>query len=220
MTTDPLGIIAALMSSLQITPEALAAHLAAPMTTRSGPPPTVADYIDKAHAIANSGARQTYGTYWRKLREAMGPMPITDVLSSQLLTFVANVKESAVQRRNGRMGVGAAENCVGAIRAVFKIAVQDRIITTQLNPAAELKKPARPQSRRRALNERELGQVFDVVQTMVRDPNLDTLLVRFFVETGARREGALVLRCCDFNRDQQTIRLRKRTTPSDGSQFH
>jgi integrase/recombinase XerC len=56
------------------------------------------------------------------------------------------------------------------------------------NPAAALDKPRRIESRRRALDDAELAEPVDAVRTTSHDPDLDLLLVRFHLESGARRE--------------------------------
>ncbi|MEO5678259.1 MAG: tyrosine-type recombinase/integrase [Acidimicrobiales bacterium] len=78
------------------------------------------------------------------------------------------------------------------------------------NPAAGLAKPRRARSRRRALDDDELGQLDDAVCSTSRDPGLDILLVRFHLESGARRQGALGLRLRDLGAHRSTVWLREK----------
>jgi integrase len=62
-----------------------------------------------------------------------------------------------------------------------------------------VKKPRRPASRRRGFSDEELSQLFEVTRSGGDDPVLDSLLLRFHLETGARRGGALALRRRDLD---------------------
>ena len=75
------------------------------------------------------------------------------------------------------------------------------------NPAAALMKPRRVRSRRRALDDHELAELIDAVRTTSRDPDLDLLVLRFHLESGARREGALNLRRRDLDLKRATVWL-------------
>jgi integrase/recombinase XerC len=75
---------------------------------------------------------------------------------------------------------------------------------------AALEKPSRVDGRRRALDQLELEEVFEAVRTTSRDPDLDLLLVRFHLESGARREGALNVRLRDLDARRSTTWLREK----------
>lgn len=75
------------------------------------------------------------------------------------------------------------------------------------NPAAALTKPRRARPRRRALDDAELAELVDAVRATSSDPALDLLLVRFHLETGARRSGALALRTVDIDDRRCTVWL-------------
>jgi integrase/recombinase XerC len=82
--------------------------------------------------------------------------------------------------------------------------------TSRGNPAAALRKPLRTSSRRRALDDRALTDLGDAVRATSTDPDLDLLLVRFHLETGARRQGALNLRRRDIDPARCTVWLREK----------
>ena len=113
-------------------------------------------------------------------------------------------------RRNRPDSTGRAsrETCVAALRALFRRAADAGLITA--NPAAALRRPRRVCSRRRALDDHELAELIDAVRTTSRDPDLDLLVVRFHLESGARREGALNLRNRDLDLKRATVWLREK----------
>ena len=78
------------------------------------------------------------------------------------------------------------------------------------NPAAALRKPLRTTSRRRALDDGELTDLADAIRATSTDPDLDLLLLRFHLETGARRQGALNLRRRDIDTNRATVWLREK----------
>jgi integrase len=121
---------------------------------------------------------------------------------------VADVARRARQRRPGSAGRSSQENCVAALRALFNRAHAAGL--TAPNPTAALTKPRRTRSRRRALDDHELTELIDAIRTTSRDPDLDLLLVRFHLETGARRQGALQLRLGDIDPRRCTVWLREK----------
>jgi integrase len=78
------------------------------------------------------------------------------------------------------------------------------------NPATVLDKPRRLTNRRRALDDAELQELVDAVRTTSRDPELDLLLVRFHLESGAWRAGALGASLGDLDERRSTVWLRKK----------
>jgi integrase len=127
---------------------------------------------------------------------------------ADLVAVVTDAAARAIDRRPGSSGRATRETCVAALRAVFARAVAAGIVLS--NPAAALVKPRRHPSRRRALDERELAELIDAVRLTSRDPDLDLLLVRFHLETGARRDGALRLRRRDLDEVRSTLWLREK----------
>jgi hypothetical protein len=77
-------------------------------------------------------------------------------------------------------------------------------------PAAQVPKPRRLPSTRRALADARLAEINQVAATTGDDPELDTLILRLHTETACRRGGALALRPRDLDRDQCLIMLREK----------
>lgn len=169
------------------------------------PVPTVSEFLSRVEEAATPGARRTYATYWRRLAEAYGDRPIDRVTTTDLRILTRRIQETAERRRFADSGISAAEHFVSATRLFFRVAEEDGLVAG--NPAAKLEKPRRPEPARRPLTEPELTQLVDAVRNTTDDPDLDLLLVRFHLETGARREGALGLTLERIDPDRQTIWL-------------
>lgn len=121
------------------------------------------------------------------------------------------VDAAAAQARAHRpdsTGRASRETCIAALRALYARAVDAGHVTA--NPAAALTKPTRARSRRRALDDHELTALADAIRATSTDPDLDLLLVRFYLETGARRQGALNLRRRDVDPARVTVWLREK----------
>ena len=97
---------------------------------------------------------------------------------------------------------------MAALRALFRLAGAAGL--TAANPAAALTKPRRVRGRRRALDDGEVVELIDAVRTTSHDPDLDLLAVRFHLESGARRQGALNLRRSDIDLRRATVWLREK----------
>lgn len=170
--------------------------------------PTVRAFAETVLANASEGMLAAYELHWKRAVELHGDQPVTDVRTSALRDVVTAAVTNAVKRANSRQGQGAEENAVAALRHFFRLVVEDGYRSD--NPADNLRKPRRPESRRRPLNGEELADLWRISVTTGNDPHLDGLLHRFHLETGARRGGALALRRRDLNTSQQTLLLREK----------
>lgn len=108
--------------------------------------------------------------------------------------------------RPGTDGRSARKNCIGALGALFARAERAGLVAR--SPAAGMEKPRRLPNRRR--EDDELREVIDAVRTTSQDPDLDLLLIRFHLESGARREGGLNLRLRDLDKRRSTVWLREK----------
>lgn len=187
---------------------ALFANSTGQFTSAERATPTVAEYLPVVRAATSPGTVPTYETYWRRLVHELGDVPIDRVRTSDLRVLANRIREGAIQRRNYRQGAGTLENAIAAFRCFFRHAVDDRLI--EVNPAAALPKPRRQRGKRRALTPDEQHQLTSVTATTGHDPDLDTLLVRFHLETAARRGGALALRVRDVDPDRCVVLLREK----------
>ena len=181
----------------------IAAH-----TTPPPPGPTLAEHIASVAPTFSPGTAATYSSYWRLAAEHLGEHRLTDITVVDLQFVVAEAGRRAQHRRPGSTGRSSQETCVAALRALFNRAHAAGLIA--MNPAAALTKPRRSRSRRRALDDHELAELIDAIRTTSRDPDLDLLLVRFHLESGARRQGALQLRLGDIDHRRSTVWLREK----------
>lgn len=153
--------------------------------------PTVAEYVELVAAAYKPGTANTYRSAWRVLVDLHGARPVSSLTSDDCHQVIEAAVRRAQERRPGATGRSTTETCVAALRAVFRRAVQAGLCAE--NPAAGIDKPRRLDNRRRALTTDELDQVWMAALATSRDPDLDLLALRFHLETGARREGALNL---------------------------
>jgi integrase len=170
--------------------------------------PTVAAFIEAIGPTFGPRTAATYRPYWRLAVERLGDRPVDDVGLADVAAVVADAVERAKRNRPSSTGRASQETCVAALRALF-----ERVAACGLragNPAAALAKPRRTRSRRRALDDHELAELIGAVRTTSRDPDLDLLVIRFHLETGARREGALNLRRRDLDMRRATVWLREK----------
>jgi integrase/recombinase XerC len=170
--------------------------------------PTLAEYVETVAPSFGASTAATYRSYWRVAVARFGDRPVDSIHADDCEAVLADAVRRAQQRRPGSDGRSSRENCVAALRALFGRAERSGLLTK--NPARELDKPRRRASRRRALDDTELAEALDAVRTTSQDPDLDLLLVRFHLESGARREGALNLRLGDLDPRRSTALLREK----------
>jgi bifunctional DNA-binding transcriptional regulator/antitoxin component of YhaV-PrlF toxin-antitoxin module/phage gp16-like protein len=170
--------------------------------------PTVAEYVPVVAASYQPRSQRTYGSYWRLLVELVGEVAVDRVAVDDLLGVADEAVRRAKTRRPGSDGRASRESCIAAMRAVFRRAHTAGLTAT--NPALQVPKPRRLPNRRRALTQIEVEQVWAAVAATTRDSQLDLLLVRFHLESGARRMGAINLRRHDVDARRQTVWLREK----------
>lgn len=170
--------------------------------------PTVAEYVETVVVSFSNGTAATYKSYWRLAVDRLGDRPVDQVGVDDCEAIVAAAVARAKANRPGTDGRSARENCIGALRALFARAERAGLVAR--SPAAGMEKPRRLPNRRRALEDDELREVIDAVRTTSQDPDLDLLLIRFHLESGARREGGLNLRLRDLDKRRSTVWLREK----------
>jgi integrase len=150
------------------------------------------------------------------------PMRDASVVFSDLERFVAlaeriarkrSIRDNAVRRARGlgemaTHGQSARSMCVHALSRLFGTARRDRHLTW--NPADDLKAGDAVDTKRRALTDNELSELFDVVVSGGNDPELDLLIVWASLEMGNRRGGLLTLRIGDLNIDRQLVTVHEK----------
>lgn len=183
------------------------ADLIAADTTSAARIPTVADYLESVESTFTAATAATYRPHWRLAVARLGDRRLVEVTIEDLTLVVDDAETRARRLRPASTGRASRETCVAALRAVFARAAAAGLING--NPAAALAKPRRARSRRRALDDLEVAEVIAAVRITSRDPDLDLLLLRFHLETAARRQGAPNLRRIDLDPKRATIWLRE-----------
>jgi len=171
-------------------------------------PITVAAWIDQIAPTFSRSTARTYRPYWRLLVTMFGDRALAELTTMDLAVVVDAAGERAKAHRPDSTGRSSRESCVAALRAAWKRAVDAGHVTS--DPAAALRKPRRSTSRRRALDDRGLADLADAIRATRRDPDLDLLLVRFHLETGARVQGALNLGQRDIDPARSTVWLHEK----------
>ena len=169
--------------------------------------PTVAEFVATMDTVFGAATARTYRPYWRLAVTHLGDRHLHQITIDDL-AVVVTAAARAQRARPASTGRASRETCVAALRALFTRAAAAGLVSR--NPAAGLVKPRRARSRRRALDDDELSQLVDAVCSTSRDPGLDILLVRFHLESGARRQGALDLRLSDLDAHRSTVWLREK----------
>ncbi len=170
--------------------------------------PNLAAFIETITPTFAAPTVATYEPHWRLAIERFGDRPIASIDLGDLQLVVADAVARAKRNRPGSTGRSSAETCVAALRAVFRRARDAGII--RANPAAALPRPRRARSRRRALSDDEVAELVDAVRTTSTDPDLDLLLIRFHLESGARRGGAINLTVADLDSRRSTVWLHEK----------
>ncbi len=170
-------------------------------------PVTVTAWINEIGPTFSPSTAATYRPYWRLAAALLGDRCLAELTTTDLAALVDAAAERARTHGPDSTGRASRETCIAALRALYARAVDAGHVTT--NPAAALRKPLRTTGRRRALDDGELTDLADAIRATSTDPNLDLLLVRFHLETAARRQGALNLRRRDID-TRATVWLREK----------
>lgn len=165
--------------------------------------PTVAEWVAEIDGTFTAATARTYRPYWNLAARMLGDRRLSELTHVDLAVVVRAAGDRARTSHPDRSGRSAEETCVAALRALSTCAVAAGHLPT--DPAAALSKPRRARSRRRALDDHEIAELADAIRLTSRDPDLDLLLLRFHLETGARRQGALDLRHRDLDARRSTV---------------
>jgi|GEM_PF-370164 len=169
---------------------------------------TVAEHADIAMSRLNDGTRRTYKTYVSRFVDKFGERRVVDITFRDLEAFAAEIMKNRTKRRNTHDD-RLPENCVGALRNMFTLAVKHGIRSD--NPATDLKKPKRTSKEpREAVDRNELVELVNVSRRDSNDADLDLLIMRFVSETGCRRQGVLNLTVNDIDVSANKVRLNEK----------
>lgn len=174
------------------------------------PVPTFAEFVPMVAGAVPAPSRRVYGTYWRKIVAVWGGRRLDEVTVSDVQGLFEFVKAGVVVRRSGNGGQGAAEHTYNALLCLYRYAMDEELLSVRQNVMLRVAKPKRVRSRRHSLDPDLVATIQEVASTTGNDPGLDALLLRFHIETAARRGGALGLRLRDLDREQCLVLLREK----------
>ncbi|WP_307834297.1 tyrosine-type recombinase/integrase [Paractinoplanes lichenicola] len=195
-----------LLQQMGVSPADL---LTAPANTGSGMP-SFRDYVPVVMAAVSPASQRMYGTYLNKAIDLWGDRGIDQILPSEIEAAMRHVQAHALKRRNSRGGRSASEHFIAGLRSLYKRAVADGLIAEGDNPARKVAKPRRLASTRTALPYERLSELIETASVTGNDPELDTLILRFHIETACRRGGLLGLRPKDLDVEQCLVLLREK----------
>jgi len=139
---------------------------------------TVGQAIPRALAGRAPKSRDLYAFYLQLLAERHGRRGMDQIVASDVVAFAAWAQATAVKRSTSAGGASAREHAIAACRRLFDTAIADGYL--QYNPAKLVRKPARRESRRTALTDGQVTEVFNVVS------DAETGLLTFMLETACR----------------------------------
>jgi site-specific recombinase XerD len=137
--------------------------------------PTVAEMIPRSLVGLAPNTRDLYASYLQLMAERHGSRKIDQVVTSDITELGVWAQAMAVRRRTSVNGSSAREHAISACRRLFDIAVADGHL--RHNPAKAVRKPGRPESRRTALTDQQIADIYAVVS------DNETGLLTFLLET-------------------------------------
>ncbi|MCU1388071.1 MAG: tyrosine recombinase XerD [Ilumatobacteraceae bacterium] len=170
---------------------------------------TVAEAVDlyegSALALMATGTRATYRTWTRRLVIEHGDRTPRSLTAGDLTDLIARhviASRSADDRR--RAGRSAEENAVGAYRHLWTYLCDKSYAT--INIALSLRKPIRPEPRRRAFTVEEAALLRQLARDG-RDSLLDEVTLAIPERVGLRRIELGRLRVNDIDLERRTIEV-------------
>ena len=172
--------------------------------------PTFAEYVPAVAKATPASSREIWSYYWAVLLERWSERPIDEPRATEIDELANYVREQAAAKPYSRGGYGAKSNFIDAVKCLYRLANNDKLIRFEDSPVAHIKHRDRRPTPRRALTPAELAEIQNTAARISRDPHLASLVFRLHTETACRRGGAIALRKRDLNRMDCTIRLREK----------
>ncbi|RLK58352.1 tyrosine-type recombinase/integrase [Actinokineospora cianjurensis] len=166
--------------------------------------------VPRVSDVVPDPTRKLLNPYWNKALRAWPEREAHTITPGDVRWFINHTRETAQVRKSSRGGHSAAEHGYHALRCLYRYGIAERIIHPWDDPTSSIDKPLRLASLRRALDPALVDDIVDVAATTGHDPELDSLLIRFHLETAARRGGGLALRLQDLDTAQSLALLREK----------
>jgi integrase len=233
--TQAVGLVRQLVAAGIVTSESLGMPASSMAMLVPGQRITVRAQVERTLAGLPPATVRTYGAALKLLVDGLpaaewngshdfpplGDKWIDEVLTSELKAAIPVVRGRALltaYRRSQRRqdadrsvrtttGDAAVYSAIGAWRRLFSDAIHDRHLARHLNPALDLRKPARKGHQRDILTDFQLEQVLAIAGGTGDDPELDLLICETIIILGARQEGLLNLTVGGLDARKGTVRL-------------
>jgi integrase len=165
----------------------------------------VEQYERGAMALMARGSQYTYRTWTRRLAAAYGDRLPDSISAGDLTDLVAqHVVARQTEEDRRRTGRAAEENAVGAYRHLWTYLVEKGY--AQTNVAQKLRKPTRPEPRRRGFTPEEAA-LLRLLARSGRDPLLDECTLSLAERLGLRRVELCRVRISDINFGKRTVEV-------------
>lgn len=158
------------------------------MTTSTSTSLTVGDYLPGIRAALTPGSTQAWSRALDLMQIHWSDRELAQIQPSDVAALARCAQETARRRRH-HQGASAAEHAVAAARHLFAVALKDGLVSR--NVALSVPKPNRGAEPRQALSRRQIGELM----TRASQHHERTVwMLRWYLETGSRREALLALR--------------------------
>lgn len=193
-----------LMQHMNVEPEELLA------AARPQNLPTFEQFMPLVRDAASPGMQASYKSYWDRIVAYWGERRLDEPTPREVGELFEYIRANALRRRNHVDGAGAVVNVYQALLCVYRLAIEQGILSPRQDPMAKVPRPRGAKSRRHALSPRLYQEIVRAAVMTGRDPRLDSLLLRFHLETAARTGGALSLRPMDLDPKRSLVTLREK----------
>lgn len=149
--SEPLAAARVLLDNLGISLAELAVE--APSNV-----PTIRDYVPVVAATMKTVSAATYQIYWNVLIDKWGDLRLDQPAASEVAALALEVKQNAQSRKSSRGGHGAMRSFIHATKKLYAQAANDKLVSLQADPTANLKTSNRGSTGRHALSHRQLTE--------------------------------------------------------------
>ncbi|WP_309118001.1 site-specific integrase [Saccharothrix sp.] len=172
--------------------------------------PTFAEVIPRVREAIPTASLLVYAPYFTRIEGRWGERRCDEPAAAEVHELFEWVRANAKRRRSSNGGQGAVLHTYEALRCIYRYLVDEQILTPRQNLMNQVTKPRKGRSRRHAISPGLWREIFRAAATTGEDPALDALLLRFHLETAARRGGALALRLGGLDPEQCLVLLEEK----------
>ena len=169
---------------------------------------------DGSILMRNTTTFRTYETHWRRLVEAHGDIPVTELDQEMIERFAEMAQDAALATHGKSNAIRVAKNltpreftggrshnlALDAVSVVMTYAVSKKYIPD--NPVKGIQRTTKSASKRRGLTYNQVEEVMKTALNGGNDPILDYILLWTLLETAARIGGLLKLQFGDIQMEE------------------